>query len=159
MPHGDLVLLGRIAVGFALGYVIGFERGLRGSPAGDRTFALIGASATAVTAVAGHSSPQTVAGVITGIGFIGAGVVFQASGGLVRGLTSAAMIFSAAALGVVVGYGHLALGAIFAAGILFTLELRFIPGLKLLDSTQHTDRFAQDHSLDPQRPTDEVPSG
>jgi putative Mg2+ transporter-C (MgtC) family protein len=156
VSHADLVLLGRVAVGFALGYILGFERGIRGSPAGDRTFALIGASATAVTAVAEHSSPQTIAGVITGVGFIGAGVVFQASAGLVRGLTSAATIFSAAAIGVVVGYGHLLLGVLFAGGILLTLELRFIPGLRFLDSSRHRERFRDDHPPDPPETTEEL---
>ncbi len=158
MPHGDLALLGRIALGFALGYAIGFERGLRGSPAGDRTFALIGASATAITAVAEHSSPQTIAGVVTGVGFIGAGVVFQASGGLVRGLTTATTIFSAAAMGIVVGYGHLVLGVIFAAGVILMLELRFIPGVRVCDSSQHTHLFQNDHSADPNQITDDAQS-
>ncbi len=157
MSHADLVTLGHIAVGFLLAYAIGFERGLRGSPAGDRTFALIGAAATAVTAVTYHTSPQAVAGVVTGIGFIGGGIVFRGSDALVHGLTSAATIFSAAAIGVVVGYGHVWLGVITAAGILLTLELRFIPGLRVFDATTHANRTSikrehpphhHDHSRD-----------
>lgn len=95
MP-GDLALLGRVATGFVLAFVVGFERELRGSPAGDRTFALVGTGTTALTAVALKTSPQAVAGAITGIGFIGAGVVFHGQGELVRGLTSAAAIFAIA---------------------------------------------------------------
>jgi putative Mg2+ transporter-C (MgtC) family protein len=109
-----------------------------------------------VTAVAEHSSPQTVAGVITGIGFIGAGVVFRATGGLVRGITSAATIFSAAAIGIVVGYGHIALGILTAAGILLTLELRFIPGLRILDSSRHSARFKQEHPSERGRTADQT---
>jgi putative Mg2+ transporter-C (MgtC) family protein len=145
VSHAELVLLGRVVLGFALTFVIGFERGLRGSPAGDRTFGLVGVSATAVTAVASHSSPQAIAGVVTGIGFIGAGVVFRGNvgnGELVHGLTTAATIFSAAAIGVVVGYGQLWLGVITAALILVTLELRFIPVLKYFDAATHA---AHDH--------------
>jgi putative Mg2+ transporter-C (MgtC) family protein len=49
MPHGDFGLLGRILLGVALAYAFGFERQIRGSPAGDRTFALVGAAATTGT--------------------------------------------------------------------------------------------------------------
>ena len=75
MAPTDLQVLERVAVGFALAYVFGFERQLRGSQAGDRTFAMIGASAAAITAVASTSSPQAIAGVVTGVGFIGACVL------------------------------------------------------------------------------------
>jgi putative Mg2+ transporter-C (MgtC) family protein len=148
MPHGDLVLLGRILLGFGLAYAFGFERQLRGSPAGDRTFALVGAASTAITAVAGPTSPQTVAGVVTGIGFIGAGVVFHGAGGLVRGLTSAAAIFGVAGIGIVVGFGHLFLGVITAAVLLFALELPHAPFLRWLDARTYSHRFQDDHAPD-----------
>jgi putative Mg2+ transporter-C (MgtC) family protein len=51
--HTDLHLLARVALGCAVGFAFGFERQLRGSPAGNRTFALIGGTAAAITAVAG----------------------------------------------------------------------------------------------------------
>jgi putative Mg2+ transporter-C (MgtC) family protein len=148
MSHADLVLFGRIAVGFAITFAIGFERGLRGSIAGDRTFALVGVSATAVTAVSAHSSPQAIAGVVTGIGFIGAGVMIQGGGLPVHGLTSAATIFTSAALGVVVGFGHPMLGVVSAAIVIIVLELRYIPGLKLLDASNHARHLQQDAHFD-----------
>ncbi len=148
MSHADLVLLGRIAVGFAITFAIGFERGLRGSIAGDRTFALVGVSATAVTAVSAHSSPQAIAGVVTGIGFIGAGVMIQGGGLPVHGLTSAATIFTSAALGVVVGFGHPMLGVASAAMVIVVLELRYIPGLKLLDASNHRNHLRSDAHFD-----------
>jgi putative Mg2+ transporter-C (MgtC) family protein len=144
MAKHDLALLARIAVGFGLAFVFGFERQLRGSPAGDRTFALVGAAAAAITAVANPSSPQAIAGIVTGIGFIGAGVVFHGEGGIVTGVTTAATIFAAAAIGIVVGFGHLALGAITAAGLLLTLELPHLPGLRSLDARNFADRFTPD---------------
>ncbi len=70
MSAADLHLLARIAVGFALSFVLGFERELRGAAAGDRTFALVGTGAAAVAAVAGRSSPQALGGIVTGVGFI-----------------------------------------------------------------------------------------
>ena len=145
MAHHDLALLARIAVGFALAYLLGYERQLRGSPAGNRTFALVGAAATAITAVSqAGNSPQTIAGVVTGIGFIGGGVVFHREGAIVSGITTAATIFATAAMGIVVGFGHLALGAITAAGMMLMLELPHIPGLRRLDANEISSRFAND---------------
>lgn len=146
MIAGDLDILVRIAVGFVLAYLVGFERQLRGSPAGDRTYALVGAAATAITAVAGNASPQAVAGIVTGVGFIGGALVFRGQGGLVRGLTSAATVFSAAALGVVVGYGHLVIGVFMTLVFLLTLELQHIPALRRADAASYSDRFDEDVS-------------
>lgn len=143
MP-GELALLGRVALGFAFAFVVGFEREVRGSPAGDRTFALVGTATAAITAVALRSSPQAVAGAITGIGFIGAGVVFHRDGELVRGLTTAAALFATAATGVVVGSGHLVLGTMTTALMLLTLELRFVPGLGMLDARRYQSRLRSD---------------
>ena len=111
MPS-EFALLARIAAGFALAFVIGFERELRGSPAGDRTFALVGGAAAAVAATVATKSPQALAGVITGIGFIGAGVVVQYRDAFIRGITTASAIFATAGIGIVVGTGHLGLGAV-----------------------------------------------
>ncbi len=147
MSHADVLLLPRIGLGFLLAYVLGFERNLRGAAAGDRTFALVGAATAAMTAVVHVSSPQAVAGVITGVGFIGGGVVFHGAGGLVRGITTAATIFAAAGVGVVVGYGHLLLGAVVAAGVLLTLEIQHIPFLRWLDGRTYAGRFAPDEMM------------
>jgi putative Mg2+ transporter-C (MgtC) family protein len=158
MSDADLALLARVAVGFVLAYIFGFERQLRGSPAGDRTFALVGASAAAITAVAARSSPQAIAGVVTGVGFIGGGVVFHGQEGLVRGITTAATIFAAAAVGIVVGYGHLLLGTISTAGLLLALELQHVPFLRRLDAHNYSDRFQNDQGLEGEgRPRDAGP--
>ncbi len=157
MSSADLALLARVAVGFALAYAFGFERQIRGAPAGDRTFALVGASATVITAVASHSSPQTVAGVVTGIGFIGGGVVFHGEGGLVKGVTTAATIFAVAAIGIVVGYGHLILGIITAAALLLTLEAPHIRFLRRWDAHNFGNRFQNDRLWAGDRGPDEGP--
>jgi len=143
MPS-EAALVGRVMTGFALAFLIGFERKLRGSPAGDRTFALVGTGTAALTAVSFAVSPQAVAGAITGIGFIGAGIVFHGQNDLVKGLTTAAAIFVTAAIGVVVGSGHLAVGAVTAVVVVLTLELRYIPGLGLLDARRYEARFRSD---------------
>ena len=133
-------VFGDIALAFALSYVIGFERELRGSAAGDRTFALVGTGAAAVTAVAANNSPQAIAGVLTGIGFIGAGLVFRGGQGMLKGITSAATIFAVTAVGVVAGYGHEWLAVWVALLVLVDLELRHLPLLRFLDAR----RYARD---------------
>src|SRR4051812_46475334 len=99
-------LLEHIGLAFVLSFVIGFERELRGAPVGDRTYALVGTGAAAITAVTVGQSPQAIAGVVTGVGFIGAGLVFQSGEGMLKGMTSAATIFAVAAVGIVAGTGH-----------------------------------------------------
>lgn len=126
-----------ILVAFALSFAIGFEREIRGAPAGDRTFALVGTGAAAITAVTFTSSPQAIAGVVTGIGFIGAGLVFRGQQGMLKGMTSAATIFAVAAIGIVAGYGHLLLATGVAALVLVDLELRQIPIVKYLDARRY----------------------
>jgi putative Mg2+ transporter-C (MgtC) family protein len=148
--HTDIHLVARVAIACGLAYAFGFERQLRGSPAGNRTFVLIGGTAAAITSVAGTTSPQAIAGILTGIGFIGAGVVFV-HGATIRGLTSAATVFAVAGIGIVLGYGHLYLGLFVAAGFLFMLELQHIPGLRFLDASTYAARFANDYEV-PLRP-------
>jgi putative Mg2+ transporter-C (MgtC) family protein len=142
--HTDVHLLARVAIACAIAFVFGFERQLRGSPAGNRTFVLIGGTSAAITAVAGLTSPQAVAGILTGIGFIGAGLVFV-HGATVRGLTSAATVFAVAGIGIVLGYGHLWLGLFMGVAFLLMLELQHSPGLRFLDASTFAARFANDY--------------
>jgi putative Mg2+ transporter-C (MgtC) family protein len=144
--HADVHLLTRVALGIVVSFAFGFERQLRGSPAGNRTFALIGGTAAGVTAVAGATSPQAVAGILTGIGFIGAGFVFV-HGVTVRGLTSASTVFAVAGIGIVFGFDHLFLGLVMAAIFMFILELQHIPFLRDLDASHIADRFANDFDI------------
>jgi len=140
----DWDLIARVALGFGLAFAIGFERELRGAPAGDRTFGLLGASIAGMTAVLWRDAPQAVAGAITGIGFIGVGVVLHGENQFVRGITTAAAIFATAAMAIVAGTGHLALAALTTAGILLALELRDIPFLRFLDARRYQGRFRND---------------
>jgi putative Mg2+ transporter-C (MgtC) family protein len=133
-------VIAHVAVAFALSYVIGFERELRGAPAGDRTFALVGTGAAAMTAVLIAPAPNAIAGVVTGVGFIGAGLLFRGDEGMLKGMTSAATIFAVAAIGVVCGTGHLLLALGVFGLVIIDLELRQIPLLKHLDAR----RYARD---------------
>jgi putative Mg2+ transporter-C (MgtC) family protein len=137
MSHTELVLLSRVLLSFALSFAVGFERELRGSPAGDRTYAMVGTGAAAIVAVTYRISPQAVGGVVTGIGFIGAGLVFREGTRNIRGITSAATILAITGVGVVSGTGHWLLAICLTVIILVDLELRNIPGLNRLDARRY----------------------
>lgn len=109
--------LGAIVVAFALAGLIGLERELRSKNAGLRTHTLVGVGAALFTVVskhgfddvlaAGHVSvdPSRVASqIVPGIGFIGAGLIFLRRE-VVRGLTSAAIVWLTAAVGMAAGAG------------------------------------------------------
>ena len=136
-----------LLVAAALTYALGFERDLRGSAAGDRVFALIGVGAGIVGVLAVHGAPTALQGALTGIGFIGAGLVFRQQQGhlpLIRGLTTAAAIFAAAAIGAAAGEGRLLLATAATVLALLVLEVRYIPVLRLLDGRRWASRFRND---------------
>lgn len=70
----DLALFGRVALAAGLGFAVGWEREVRGHPAGSRTFALVAAGSAAFSAIALDAFPATaeklIAGIVTGICFI-----------------------------------------------------------------------------------------
>src|SRR5437588_10550996 len=143
MPS-DWAIFGRVALSFAIGFTIGWEREVRGASAGDRTFALVTTASAAVVAVYGRIAPNTVAGVMTGVGFIGGGLLIQSSEGMVKGITTAATIWIAAAIGVVAGSGDLMLAILIGVLTLITLEFRYIPGLRALDARRHMQKITDD---------------
>ncbi len=133
----ELALFGRIALGALLGYAIGFEREFRGKPAGERTFALLALGSAAVTGLGVEvfpaSAEKVIAGVITGVGFLGAGLIFRETAGQVLGLTTAASSWAAAAVGVLAGAGEYLAAVLSTALVLFILELNRLPLLRRLD--------------------------
>ena len=110
-PTLQLAIFGRMALAAALGFIVGFERESRGKAAGERTIALIAAGAAAFAALAAEAFPQTggqiLAGVATGVGFLGIGVIWRLQMGPARGLTTAAATWTVAATGVLAGVGLL----------------------------------------------------
>ncbi|MDO8612286.1 MAG: MgtC/SapB family protein [Dehalococcoidia bacterium] len=145
MEGTDLVLIGRAALAAALGFLIGWERERRGSPAGDRTYAMVALGAAAFTTIAVDDFPdraaQLIAGVVTGVGFLGAGVVMRQGTGEVRGLTTAASLWAIAAIGVVVGAGDYVMGTLLAGLIYLILVWERLP---LLSRIGHTKRAPSD---------------
>ena len=141
---GEATLMARIVVAFASSYVLGFEREVRGATVGDRTFALVGTAAAAVTAVSLEKAPHAIGGIVTGVGFIGAGVLFRGESGLTRGVTTAATLFLTASVGIVAGTGHLMGCVLLTALMILLLEIRHVPGLRLLDARRWEERARND---------------
>ena len=119
-----------LAVG--LGGLIGLERETSQKPAGFRTNILICVGSTMVMVVSGlilqgkegsgGDLTRIAAGVITGIGFIGAGTIIQAQGAVV-GLTTGATLWAVGGLGIVIGAGYYLPAIIFTAIIILTLVI------------------------------------
>ncbi|MFD2164231.1 MgtC/SapB family protein [Paradesertivirga mongoliensis] len=121
--HIDLI---KIAVSVMCGSVIGFEREYKNKSAGLRTMILICLGATVFTMVsqkAGEMSDDRIAAnIITGIGFIGAGVIFK-DGLSISGLTTASVIWVTASLGMAIGIGHFTMSLILTGLIILVLSL------------------------------------
>jgi len=136
----DTELIGRLLLGAALGSVIGFERERLSWAAGLRTHMLVCVGSTLIMIVSafgfadilGHSNvtldPSRVAAqVVSGIGFLGAGSILL-RGEVIRGLTTAASLWSVAAIGLAVG------GGMYVASIASTIIILIIlAGIKPLE--------------------------
>jgi putative Mg2+ transporter-C (MgtC) family protein len=143
MGHEELVITLRVVGAVVIGALIGFERSYHGRPAGFRTHALVcvaSAILMIVTVYQGEwmnvapvdtirTDPTRMAqGIMTGIGFLGAGVIFK-EGLTVRGLTTAASIWVTAAIGILVGIGFWFAAILGTVAVLAILALfRYIEG-------------------------------
>jgi putative Mg2+ transporter-C (MgtC) family protein len=124
-------MLLRIALAVLVGFVIGLNRWIHHKSAGGRTHALVAlGGALAVVLIDGQSNgePQATSrvlqGLITGIGFLGAGVILRAQHAYrVHGLTTAASLWTCALLGAAFGAGQFELGLVAAAAALLVLML------------------------------------
>src|SRR3989441_8532574 len=121
----ELEIIGRLVLAGLLGGVIGLERELRGYPAGIRTLALVTLGACLFTDLSQllGGDDRVAAQIVTGIGFLGAGVIFREGMG-VRGITTAATIWSAAAIGMAIGLELYVVGVLGAAIVFVVLQSR-----------------------------------
>jgi putative Mg2+ transporter-C (MgtC) family protein len=130
----DVIL--RLGGATLIGAAVGLNRDLHGKPIGVRTLGLVGlASAMAVLAVApdglgkgdANAASRVIQGVLTGIGFLGAGVIVRRGqiGKEVHGLTSAACAWTTACLGLICG---LAAWPIVAAGVVLVFVVLIFGG-------------------------------
>jgi putative Mg2+ transporter-C (MgtC) family protein len=163
MDQESLVITARIAAAVVIGGAIGFERTFHGRPAGFRTHSLVCVASallmavtvfqsewmTAVPLDAIRTDPTRMAqGIMTGIGFLGAGVIFK-EGLTVRGLTTAASIWITAAIGILVGIGF------YLAALVGTVAtLLILSGFRLIEMrlpsefyAHHTLKFARETVL------------
>ena len=125
----DILL--RLGAAALMGAVIGLNRDLHGKPTGVRTLGVVSLGAALVvlasmdfktdTGLDPNPVSRAIQGVLTGIGFLGAGVIVRNSTGVrVQGLTTAALIWLTACLGIVCGLGAWTV-AIVALGFVFLL--------------------------------------
>ncbi len=157
MDHDDLVIIGRVAGALLIGAMIGFERTFHGRPAGFRTHSLVCIASAILMIVTVYQSqwmtllehdairtdPTRMAqGIMTGIGFLGAGVIFK-EGLTVRGLTTAASIWVTAAIGILVGIGFWFAAIVGAISTLIVLALFRLIEARLPSEfyAHHTLRF------------------
>ena len=131
----ELLYASRMILAALIGGLIGWERERHDSDAGIRTFMSIAIGACAFSLVSIHAAnaandaTRIAAQIVSGIGFIGAGVIFQGKGG-VAGLTTAATLWATAAVGMASAFGMYLLAILTGGLILGTLALHHLPGWK-----------------------------
>lgn len=117
---GEIEAIGRLVLAAVLGFIIGLEREFAGQSAGERTHALValGSAAFTILSVAafpGSDVSRVAAGVVTGLGFLGAGTILKDADTRIHGLTTAAGIWAVGAVGMAIGSGMYVLGLVTAA--------------------------------------------
>jgi putative Mg2+ transporter-C (MgtC) family protein len=142
----------RLLVGLLLGGALGLERSYHGRPAGFRTHALVGLASSALMLVSVYESvwfqssaliraaidPTRMAqGLMTGIGFLGAGVIMRERL-TVRGLTTAASIWLTAGIGILVGIGFYT-----PAALTTVIALAALSGFRWIERHVRTEAYAQ----------------
>ncbi|RAP39083.1 hypothetical protein DID80_01035 [Candidatus Marinamargulisbacteria bacterium SCGC AAA071-K20] len=105
--HSDLLI--RMAYALLVGFVMGFEREYNAKPAGVKTYAMICLGATIITYMSLNLSDQAdssrlAAQIVSGLGFIGAGAIFQ-SKRMITGLTTASTLWLVGSFGILIGAG------------------------------------------------------
>ncbi len=129
----DTEIVLRLILAVIAGGIVGFERKKVHKPAGLRTHMLVcmGAALFMIVAISAFpdESGRIMAGIATGIGFLGAGTIFRAED-RVKGLTTAASIWTVAAIGLTIGLGEYALGATATVLVIIILQLNKIKFLR-----------------------------
>ncbi|NTV69939.1 MAG: MgtC/SapB family protein [Azonexaceae bacterium] len=130
----NIVVFMNLVGALLLGFILGYERSYHGRAAGMRTYGLVCVASCAVTVICGYPNSwfggsalaqqagtlpitdptRVIQGIVTGVGFLGAGVIMK-EGLNISGLTTAASIWAASVIGILVGIGF------YGAAILLTL--------------------------------------
>jgi putative Mg2+ transporter-C (MgtC) family protein len=137
MSEDHMIMTARLLASVLAGGLIGLERSFRGRPAGFRTHTLVCMASALLMLITvyewqwvGNGNPDSIRmdptrmaqGIMTGIGFLGAGVIFK-EGITVRGLTTAASIWITAAIGILIGIGFYFPATIATAFVIFVLSI------------------------------------
>lgn len=117
--HANIIVFFNLIGALFLGLIVGYERTYRGRAAGMRTYGLVCMASAALTVVSGYSAywfgghagnmgpvdpTRIIQGIVTGIGFLGAGIIMK-DGRTISGLTTAASIWASSAIGILIGIG------------------------------------------------------
>jgi len=126
----ELIIIPKLIVAFVLGLFIGLDRERQGKDAGIRTYAAVCLGATLFTTIAENidddvtSISRIVANIVTGIGFLGAGIIYRNNDSKSsHGLTTAATIWCTAAVGVAIGLDMFFIAITASLMIYFLLSL------------------------------------
>lgn len=139
--HGnELEFAIRLGVCLVLGAAIGVERELRNKPAGISTNCFVMAGACLFTfisqAIDPNSPARIAAQVVSGVGFLGAGMILKGEGNTVKNLTTAAAVWFAAAVGMVIGFGWYLIAVM---GTIYSIVVPRIPHVKTWLRTQEDE--------------------
>lgn len=140
----------RIIYSLLLGSSIGYMRQVKFRSAGLRTFSLLMMGSTLATLcsiyvpqiMGGGDSARIAAQIVSGVGFLGAGAILRGRGGSVQGLTTAALIWATATVGIAIGCG------LYITSLIMTLLFVFVvDGLQVVKSKYHLDMEDLDISV------------
>ena len=128
----ELLMAGRAMLAALLGALIGLEREQHGREAGIRTYAAVSLGACVFGLISSHVSTgfdptRIAAGVVTGVGFLGAGVILREQG-RISGLTTAATIWATSSVGLAIAFGMYVLGALATLITFALLAVHHFPG-------------------------------
>lgn len=151
---GYLDLTLRLFAALVAGSVIGFERTRAKKPAGIRTHALVCIASATITIISAYGVTEfaqtrtmdplrLAAQIVSGIGFLGAGVIWKQSKGEIRGLTTATNIWAVAGIGIAAGLGHYYL--VFITVSLLKLALKVAKILEFLGFIVYDDPKTRSH--------------
>lgn len=130
----DPEILVRLLLAVVVGGIIGYERKRLNKPAGLRTHMLVSMGAAlftivSITSFSNVDPSRVVAGIVTGIGFLGAGTIFREKD-TIKGLTTAASLWAVAAIGITAGIGEYAIMATATVLVILILQLNKIKFLR-----------------------------
>lgn len=141
----------RLTLATIMGALIGLERAVKNKDAGIRTHALVCLGSAAIMVLSGFSEgdfrdPMRLAAqVISGIGFIGAGIIWTDRNNITRGLTTAANVWVTSGLGLIIGFGLYDVAILLCALMLITLNIpKAMRKIGIKNHDNHDDKDDKD---------------